>query len=393
MNKYNRFMLMFAPDTGASGPAVIETLSAPGVEVPVLESPVTPEITDVTIANVETEGGVKSPADLFGEDSQALMDAADEKMGKKIDRERDENGKFLPKKEKEGAKPAAKVEPVKPEKPADVVPQMSTKVKIDDREMTPEEITAELKELRAKAESAKAPEKPVEVPADPKVEQERAAEVEKQRTERRNNFLTTATERYAIPETDLDKILVGGPEAVKALATTLAKVEMHSREAAAQMFNKEMDELEKRLTPILEREKTISQYQEENTALSAYPELKASPKGIEVYRTVKGQFDSSYQAIQAKGTAATPQERAWAAAYEAQTPEGLRDAIASHAKAELAKLTPAPSPNAKPAVIQQVSKPVVRPTKPFNGEKPGGISSPKAESAQDRFVRDMDMGG
>lgn len=390
MNKFNRFMLMFAPDEGGAGPAVIETISAPGVDVPVLESPVGGDITPVEIANEETDGGVKSPSDLFGEDGQDLMDEADAKMGKKIERERDENGKFLPKKEKEvdKTKPAAVAKPV--EKPAEVSKPVETpvaKVKIDDKEMTPEEIADELKELRAKAAA-----KPAEQAPDPKAEQERAAEAEKALTERRQTFLTSAAERYTPTEQEWDKALVGGPEAAKTIGTMLAKAEMGGREAAANMVNEAMETLEKRLAPILEREKTIAQYQEENTAINAFPEIKANPKGIEIYRQVKTSFDEARNTISSKGESATPQEKAWLAAYNAQTPEGLREAIANHAKAEIAKLPVAASPNAKPAVIQQVTKPI-RPTKPFSGDRPGGISSPKSESSQARFVRDMDMGG
>lgn len=409
MNKNNRFMLMLAPDgdTSSASPAVVETLSAPGIDVPVLESPIGGDIQDVTIANIETtESGVKSPQDLWGEDPNAEMEAAQAKMeGTNGERERGPDGKFLPKKKDSTELPAKPVagKVVKPAvKPAVAkveaekeVASVVNKLKIGDTEKTAEEWAQELAELRAKAEQPKPPENTAEAALDPKAAQEQAAEEEKQLTERRQSFLEKASERYTPTEAELDTILAGGPAATKALAGIIAKSEMNSREAAANMFNQEMNELEKRLAPILEREKTIAKFQEENTALTTHPELKANPKGIEIYRRIKGEFDSAYQGIQSKGDAATPQEKAWAMAYTAQTPEGLRDAIANHAKAEVAKLTPvAGTLPVKPAngVIQQVTKPAApRPTRPFKSDIPGVIASPKQESSQSRFVREMGM--
>lgn len=398
----NRFMLMFAPE----GATVSETaITAPGVDVPIIEPATTDtKITEVEIHSAletsEPDTGIKGPKDLFGEDSEQVMRDMEEKMGKKDEPERDEQGKFVKKEKPEETKPkakAAKKEPTKPVEEKPVEEAAPVKIKLNGEEKTQEEWEAHFKDLAEKAAKVVPETKEAKVePAkpEPKKPEEIAAEREQEREKWLNEEAIPA---YMPDQRELDTMLAGDP---KTFAMFQAKVEERARLWAVDKLMppllEKIAELEARLNPLQEREKLIGQFTDENSAVESNPMLKSNPaKALELYRKFKGEFEQSFNDIQARAQAntASPEEQAWALIYgkHRQDPDQLRQALVSHVATELAKLTP-PAP--KNGTTSPAAKPPLRVTKPFNGDKPTSVSgTPKVESKDSQMIRDLQEAG
>lgn len=390
MNKFNRYSPIFFdiddPGTGG-GAAIIETITAPGLDVPVLEpAGGGHEIQEVTVP----ETSIKGPEELFGEKPEEQMAEADAKMGKAT-LERGPDGKFLPKKKDGAEKPVVEVVKAKA-KPLEVAAPVDppAKLKLGEEEKTAEEWLAEMKQLREQV--AKVPDK-----VDPKPEEAaaKAQEEQKHTAERRKSFLDQTTANYTLKNDRLDTILGGGPEAVKAFAEELAKVEVNTREAMAKLVNECLTERDALIQPLLDQHKSVSQFTEENQALSSNAQLKAHPQGLETYRKVKAEYQQTFDSIQqrvAKGEAVSPAEQSWAILYGAQKPEDLRNTLIERAAAEAAKIPIKTNGNGAPTKVEP--KAPLRITRPLNTDRPGGPSpGVKTETQDARLARELGFSG
>lgn len=396
MNKFNRYSrIFFAADGDSGGAAVIETISAPGVDVPVIEpAQGTPDIQDVDIP----ESGIKGPEELWGEKPDDLIDKADTDMGKKP-RERGPDGKFLP---KDGKPPVATPKPkaVKPEAPkpiAEPEPTAPAKLKLGDEEKTPDEWLAEMKKLREQAAK----------PADPKPEPvEDKAKTEQERKEyqtRREEFISRKAKSYAeayVPDQQrLDIVLSGGPGAAKAwgeeISQTVARAIADTREEMSDAFNRVLKERDAELQPIFDQHRSVQQFTEENGILASNAVLKAHPEGLATYRRIKDEYQQAYEGIQQKVNAGHPvsdQEKAWALLYGSQKPEDIRATIVERAAAEVGKIPLNTNGNGAPKAAEV--KPPLRVVKPFSSDRPGGPSpGGKAKSTDSRMIDDLAASG
>lgn len=312
--------------------------------------------------------------------------------GKLADRQRDEKGRVLPKTE---AAPVI-TETAKP-KPTEPVP--IARIKIGDKEMTPEEIEAQIKELREKAEA-----KPKDEPkqADPKEEQ--AAEQQRQQElgTKRQKFLDERikkfTELYTPDPKRLDIILSGGPEAAKAwaeeISQTVARAVLDTREEMGREINRALSERDAEIKPLLDQQKEIESYRTESSFLNEHPEIKDHAKGISEARQVRQAMSSYYDQIQqkiAQGTA-TQEERQHAERYEKATAKEFDDSVAAYTRERLG-IT-----DAKPATIQAVTaqpkpEPIKPQPKPPTGQPVGGPASPVAMSSQQAHIARMRSAG
>lgn len=397
----NRILqLLYAPDTDTAGGASPMTLDIP--ELPSAAAESTIETVEFAPSIAESVPGVMGPKEALGDDGTEEMERMEAKMEGRQPRERGPDGKFLPKgakkddaKKPEGkpeAKPVVKT-PAKPvQKPAAAKPVVAAepaKVKIGDEEKTAEEWAAEITENRAKAKAIEAakPEPPKE-PEQPALKPE---EIEAERKAKMDGFLAKASEQYKMTPQELDDMLAGGEKAVHVFATSLAKVEANTRQWAVQEFNKISAALWDRMNPLVEHHGLIAEYQRDNGFLDANPEIKSHPEGYKTYRETRQEIIGGQERIKAAITAgtATQQEKAWSAFCDTLTPEQIGENIARLTKEKIAKLTPAPSPNATKPEAKQVARSQAA-NKPFNGDRPGGgQSAPVHETADARALREM----
>jgi hypothetical protein len=367
-----------------------------------------PSVTDVILGDnppVETSSAVKAiekpaapktkgPED-FGMESP---DQSAERAGLKEGRERGPDGKFLKKGESSATpQPKAVVKPAatKPATPAKPVvaaapsPAPVAKVKIGDQEKTAEEWAKELADLKTKAETATpAPKEPVVIA--PVETDEQKAAAQKAQKEREDKFIETISAQYELDPAnggEYDQLLAGGPVGAKKFATMLARAEMKGRQFAADQVNKLADDFNAALGPILNQHETVQTLMADNAFLTAHPDIKSNPKGLETYQNVKKQMTDGYEAIQAKIKAGTASksEQGWALQYEDMSKEQLQNDIAEHTLAILAK-QPAPTP----AVVKPTSPPKLTVVeRPLGGDRPGAAAAPQTESAERRLAREV----
>lgn len=309
------------------------------------------------------------------------------------------------------AKPAAKAKPAKvaaPVTPAQ--PPAPARIKIGNEEKTAAEIEQQLADLKAKidaAEKAKEPPKPVTEPAQGKTAEETEADAKHLRDDRLF-FIDSETKKFnaadwgiAPTEQEIDKLIVGGPEAVKTLTSILARTiiagDARAREMVMEKLNPVLDQLEQqfdaRLQPIESTQKAVDEYRTHTQFLTDNPDIAANPKGAETAREVRDTYHASYATIQqkiAQGTA-TKGEQGWALSYEDMTPEQFNAAVATHVRQKLALPSAAAAPVASvqqpPAAPPAPAKPEV---KPFGGtDRPGATSAPRIETDNGRHLREM----
>lgn len=395
-----------------------------GLNVPVIPA-AAPKVTEVQLPSqpaienspavkaVKPAGGVKGPQD-FGEES---ADDSRTRMGLAKDSPRGPDGRFLPKGQKEAAKPAPKAgekpaEPAQPpgppkatpvaQKPAAAKPAPTqaqpaaqpqapvTKVKIGGEEKTAEEWEKSFKDLQAKAKSASdealkalAPE-PKESPK-PAPTPEEAAAAQKARE---TKFLADTTPSYAIAPEEWDRMLAD-PNGGQMFAQHLAKAEMRGRQFTAHQLEaayKEIDGIREEFKPLLESHGQVARIMEEHAVLAANPELKDNPKGAETFRKISAEMRDGRAAIEKKiasGTASGT-ERGWALQYDDMTQDQRNEAAAEHAKTELAKIH---VEQAKPTHPPQLK--VMPPAeRPLSADRPGGQSVSRTETSEQRIARE-----
>lgn len=403
--------LLYAPDAAEpAGGASPMTFDVPETPSAATESTVTDVVLDSPVA--EAVYGIKGPKEALGDDGVEEMEKMEAQMQGREPRERGPDGKFLPKgakkeetvadtKKTEAAKPAVKAPAKAAAKPTPVAkapatPQASAKVKIGDEEKTAEEWAAEIADTRAKAKVAA--EKKTEAAApEPKTEPN-PEEIAADEAKKLDDFIAREAKKYEIEPKELDTILSGLEGAAPALAKVLTKVEASTRQWATREFNKVIQVMHDRMQPLIEHQQRIADYQRDNGFLEANPEIKAHPQGYATYQKTKADMENGYKDIEEKtqkGTV-TPAEAVWLANRKLATQEQYESSLAILTKEELAKLPAQASPNAAPQ-RQAAAKPPERMSavsKPFNGDRPGGGSSPlKTESADARALREMDEAG
>lgn len=389
--------LLMAPDADAS------TMNAGTVTVDVIPSAGTgPAITDVTIGDqpaVESSSAVKAveapkdrvtkgPTD-FGMESPE--DSA-ERAGIS-NRARGADGKFLPKEPKSSSPASKPAAPAKPAAKPSVVPSpaMEAKVKIGGEERTAAEWEAHFKDLAAKA-----------TPTNPEVKQPEApnkteAETQAEQSERENKFLENKFKEYMLNTEagkDYDQMLAGGETGAMAFAKMLAKVEMRSRQFAADQISKMAEHYESQTRPLLDRDAVLQTHLQDAAFLGAHEDIKSHPQGLSTYQQIKTDMRNGHEAIQAKLAAgtATKAEQGWALLYEDKAPEDLQTDIAEHTRAALAKL---PSPNAvapqvkAPVVPAELAKPKMPVERPLSADRPGAAAAPRGQTAEQRLASEV----
>lgn len=403
-----RFPIFFAPDTDTAAPAV--DVGTGDISVPMV--PPTPrEVKDVVLPGNENLENAPILKDLAKETRKVrgpsdfgmpTAEESSEEMGLTPKRERGPDGKFLPKGTQQSSpstqqpkakattppaaqKPTPTAAPAKAPEPA-ATPAPAAKVKINGVEKTEAEWAEHFKALEAKANGAKAPEPVVKQPDAPaKTEEETAAE----QKAREDAFLAKAAEGYAMTPEEYDIILAGGAQGVKAHANVMARQEMKLRQFAASEINKVTEHYDALLAPILNQQTTVQTLMQEAAFLSAHPDIKSNPKGLETFREVKNAFETGHKEIKAKVDAGTASrsEQAWAMLYEDASQEQRMNDIAEHTRAKLgpiaapaaAATTPPKPPAPKPTIIE----------KPLGGDRPGSPGSPRSETAEQRLVREV----
>lgn len=334
--------------------------------------------------------GVQGPKEAGFGDSAAELAAIDKANGKQ-ERTRNPDGTFS---STEPSAPATVVKdktptapkPVKPvaAKPVAAAPApVVAKVKIGDKEMTPEEITARIAELEAKAKPAEAV-KPAAEPAKPDAPDYAKLDEE---------FYTKESANYTPSADELDAILAGGPEAATSLARVLAKVDLNARKAIEAQLNPILDAFHSQIQPLINQQQQIQQFTKENSFLSANPDIKAHAQGLAESRKVEAAFGDKRERIQRLIVAgvANPKEVEFARAFDARTPEDIQADIAHHTRLRLG-IAAGAAPAAEAPVASapaQPPAPVVAAPKPFNGDRPGGTPAAVNESPQARMVREM----
>jgi len=399
--------------------ALNTNLSVP--EIPPANTPIVEDVNITSPINAADElglalPGIQGPKEALGSDSSEELARMEAHMkGESGERQRGPDGKFLPAdgKQPADAKPAAAkpatakpvaAKPVATPKAVTQPPVAPAKIKIGDEEKTADEWKAHFDELKnpksaaAKPEAAK-PEAPKE-PTDAEKQQQ-----EQQLKEKRIAFITKQGETFNPADYGLDvtpeqwdQVLVGGPEAVKALmgiiGKTIAASHAISREWTGETVGRVLDQRDEALAPILKQHEAIKEYQRDQDFLGANPEIKAHATGLETARNVRREMHDYYDTIQQKlatGTA-TADEILHAQVYEKATPEQFEASVAQYTRQRLG-LQPGQVPAApaatKPATPPPVAKPAA-PSKPFNGDAPGGGSTiPSQESDQARQLREM----
>ncbi len=401
--------LLYAPDTegapaGGSTPApaiavsaensptgseIIVTPRAGSSPAQIIQEPGTQD--PKTAPRVRQKGVETSAAKLLGLDETPQEIVAREA---KEFRDRDKTGRFV--KTEIGKKKPAAAAPVVPPKlgeptptPAPVKPAtppapVVTKIKVGDKELTPEEAAARIAEL----EKAQKPAEPAPVTEPPKDDTAIAAE-EKAREDK---FITDTMQHYLLDAKDggeYDQMLAGGEKGAQAFARMFAKAEMRARQFSAAKLSEayaHMDGIDGKFKPVLERDTLAQQYQSEHQFLEANADIKGHATGLQTMREVSQELHSEHDDLLAL-MAATPNSPN-IARYQARAKALETDFLAELAKATRAKLnlgaTPPPAAPAVPATTPPAAAPA-KPRPPAPTGNLGGQGSPKAKKPDGGF--------
>lgn len=377
------------------------TSAAPAtpLEIPVLPAPVAQPVQEIDVPNLipaekisvaKTLGiNIQGPKELLGEDPEEATETVDRLSGK-APRERGPDGKFIPKTDK--PKEEAKVEAPKAAPapaPKKAVPAVQ-KVKIGDEELTAEEITARMKDLREKAEAAA---KPAEAPKVP--EPEPVAKTPEQITADEQAaeaaFIAENSERYAFPQEDFDKMLASGDP--KPLSAMFARAEMNARKWLASQVNPHLEKLAKNMEPVLKTHEQVQQFQTERQFLDANPEIRDHPQGLAEQREVNRILNEQHDRLQRLKNAniATPAELAQLEQFDKTTPEQWAADVAHHTRNRLGIGKTAPAQIEPKVVAPKVAaKPASEEPPNENGSRPGAARGVgKAQTEEQRMVADV----
>lgn len=365
-----------------------------------------------------------SPREALGADSLLEAEALEaQTAGKPL--ERDASGKFISRKDAKSELQGAE-KPVETAKPAATAPMKAklvskapavtpepapvAKIKVGTEEKTAEEWQKHFEELKAQSGAAAAPKKPAQDAPKPPTAEEQAKAAQDLR-EQRLAFITKsgtdfnpAEHGLALTEAEYDKMLTGGPEALKAfnniIGRTIAAAQAQAREWVVENVGSRLNALNERIAPVLQKEGQIAEYQQHQSFLTANPDIGAHEQGSNTSHAIREELHNNYQQMQeriATGTA-TPQDKAAALLYDSATPEQFEASVAYYTRAKLGIAPGAPKPIAAtpaPSAVAPPTKPVTpKPSTPFNGDRPGGASTQTGgESKQSSFIRGLHEAG
>lgn len=391
-----RFPIFFAPDG--------DNISAAGITVPVVPPPaaqpvqevnLSPKVEKIDVAKeLGIDSGVRSPADIFGEDesSDNVNERIDQGLGK---RERGPDGKFLPKKSDATAATPAPAKPAVSKAAATPAPaakvETPVKIKIGDEEKTAEEWAAYHKEL---AEKAGKPAEVAKVEELAKVEP-KPEDIDAQRKQARDDWEKKTRENYAQfkPTQDqVDKALASGnPDELYEMFTLrpMLALEENIRLWVQNSVNPLFEQLDGQLSPIASSQQQLAQYQAENQFLAANPEIKAvtdaDPAKLAVHRQVS---EDLRQEMEEKEIllASNPNNHRAQARLDALSKDFLGE-MARETKARYAAQgVAAASTPTQPAVPKKPAAPTER---PLSGDRPGASTTIKTENNEQRLAREL----
>lgn len=309
-----KFPIFYAPDNGLNVAVPAESSptgqsidttprsAPPAPEIHQLESiddrPIRQRGVKDSKVDVAKELGLsKAPSDFIKDEAQRVRDEAGRFKKKDPELFPDKSPTEPPPQLGEPtAKPIAK----KAEKPPEPVAPVIAKVKIGDKEMTPDEIQAELKSLREKAEAAAKP-PATATPAAPKAPDAPTKTVE----EMRQAFIAAQIARQDdISEKDLDVILSGGKDALAKFREVRARDKAEEREFIVSQVNPIIDDLRKQIKGITGQVTPLSESFQQNTAqqnadkfMNANQDIKMHPNGYEMMVERSARLNREYAAI------------------------------------------------------------------------------------------------
>lgn len=412
MNKYLK--LYFAPAS--------ESLA--GGAVPVVPPASTPTITDVNLTAGGAKGtsanealgvkeakpdtGVRNPSDIFGDDQSNENVQEIIKNWGKDGRPRDDQGRYIDegkgtsRKAKAAAKPAQK--PAQTQQPASQTPKpvaqqpkpaAPQKIKIGDQEKTSEEWAAHFKDLETKAAPKTEPKGEVTQPATN--DQTNAEDAQREEA-----FITRVSAelkpQFKISESDYDIILAGGEEGAEKFAEMMAKAAALGEMRARQFSAWQAEQMEGKLSPLSSHFQTVERTMQETQFLGDNPEIKAHAEGLETYRTLRTQIESSISDIESKIAAgtATKQEQGWHLLYADDWKQNMNRELATQVKEKLG-LNEAPPPPPTPTGTQQrqhgspVAAPAIK-ERPLNSDRPGAQAPVKSSTNEQSLARNFANG-
>lgn len=413
--------IFYAADTGgAPGGSVPATESPTGSEIPTSEPaksaasvmPVPERPATRVLSAREALGLPESPrkeASKMVKELRAKTDATTIKLPPKKTTKGDTGAAQKPPapgSEQQGQPPAKPVETVvgeqkpetgkAPETPAAKAPE--AKISYKGKEYTATEFTA----MMEKAEKDLA-ERAKQTEADPKGEQkgEKTAKEQKQTTEpsAKDKLKAIIDERVkgidleaagiGLTEDSFDTILAGGKEGVATFLDILKRAVAYGIEQG----EGGMKALRNEVSPALEMQTKIAEYQAENTLLGMAADIANHPQGRETMRAVADRIHAEYDRCQRLISAglANAEEIKWAQEYEASTPEEFSQAIIDNTRKAL--------PPAQPQTTQQVSQQPTPPQTQVEQPKPktpqpptghvGGSPAPQKQNTQRELAQDL----
>lgn len=386
MYRHSLFPIFYAPDNGAVAVPASNSPTGETIDITPRSAPPAPEIHQVEPLDNRPvrQAGVKvSKVDVAKE--LGMDKSPSEEIEAEAQRIRDEKGRFIkkdPELFKTEPKPAEvplgeprpEVKPKAKEEPPAPAPTPA-KIKIDGKEMTEAEIAAELKALREKATTP------------PKTEEPKPAEVkppEQPKQTTREEWIAQQLAKPDIDEKSLDRILAGGPEAVKAFMELRTKDKADTIEHVIRQISPVVDSYEAKIAELQGRLNPLAETWQQNTAqqnadkfLSAHPEIKAHAQGYDTMVQTAAELNEEYGAIQALLSANpnAPFAKAYKARLDQITGDKFFDALAEESRAKLGITNqPAPVTQPVPTPAPTPQPKALRP--PPQGGTLGGVGVP-----------------
>jgi len=299
------------------------------------------------------------------------------------------------------AQPAAPAAPevTAPAAPAPAAPETTpaatspAKVKIGDKEYSPEEIAARIAELE-KAALSTMPQAPT--PAAPAAP---AAEAPKPKTPEEikaaeDKWISEAASQFQIPvtEAELDTILAGGKDAVKALAAIrsrdIATALLAARKDISALIGPHLEQLQNQVVPLVGHYEQIQRYAATQEFVKEYPDFAPHVDlAVQVAEQLIDRYPEQFSALtdaQRRAEVARQTDLILSQNYKRFNPAATgtwRDAVKAAAPA-----APAPAAAAPPAPAAPLP-PAVKPLASNPPSSQGGAVSPDFQSSAAKALR------
>lgn len=338
------------------------------------ELPETPE-------TPEKPAGAETPAE---EDKPETAPKPEEKPA--AESKKAKSGKKEPVKEE---KPGAKAEPeAAPAKETPVVPAAVAKVKVGDKEYTPEELQALVDKANGVAAAPAAAKVEAPTPAkEPTAEEKAAEEAETKKKDAEWVGKVAPTLNVPLSEETLDKIMAGGAEGVALLKTTIGQAAAHavllSRKSLYAEWGPRFAALEEQFAPMEAARMQQEDDREWGVFAAANPDLATHRDLVESSTAAvigvlgdkaKGMSMADFQKLVAENTRAF--------ATRMRIPLGEVQAAAPAAGTPAAEVTPKVAAGAAAPVV--AAKPEVKPAVTARAKvAPPGANTPQATPGKD----------